>query len=245
MNRNDLERYCNEYPPSRIQPLLLRFQHDESSARRHWPWAAVAISLYIFEKREHEKYIDELKPEEVIELLSQIKQSAHDLQSALCSLQTFANRLTDPNAPLRRPHLAWLDAFITQAAAGRISSEINDNSEQMSIDFFRKMTLLKRLAEIEAAAITAAKRIDSTLLKRKRGQSDPALPRFVSRCSTIWKSLTGRKPSAQKVHNRRGCDPDFAIFVQELEQIGQASPPSRNQIATSLKNQKRFRTARA
>lgn len=236
LKEHDLELYCAEYPLSSVQRVLTQFQDDATSTRQHWPWAAFALGQYIFERRERVKYTDELKPEEIRELLSQVARSAHDLASALCQLQKFANRLTDPTAPLRRAHLAWLDAFITQAAAGRISNEVGDDDGQMVIDFFEKMNLLKRLAHIEAAAMTATKHVDPTLLKRERGQSDPALPIFVFRCSKIWKSLTGREPSAEKVYRRDGpSDPDFVVFVQELVKVGQAPVPSRSQIATSLR----------
>src|SRR5260370_343285 len=110
---------------------------------------------FIFERHERAKYTDELKPEEIQQLLSRVATSAHELVSALCQLQTLANRLPDPSAAFRRAHLAWLDAFISQAVAGRISSKVDDDGTQMAIDFFGKMEILKRLTEIEAAAVTA------------------------------------------------------------------------------------------
>ena len=237
IEHRDLERYCNEYPLRTIQPVLIQFQADATSVRRHWPWAAFALSQFIFERREREKYTDELKPEEIVDLLTQVSKSAHDLASALCRLQTFANRLPDPNATFRRAHLAWLDAFVSQAVAGRISKEVTEDDKQMVTDFFGKMNFLKRLAEIEVAAKAAMKRVDPALLKKERGQSDPALPTFVFRCSTIWRSLTGRNPSAEKVHRWVGAsDPHFVVFIQELAKVGQAPLPSRKQVATSLRN---------
>ncbi len=99
-------------------------------------------------------------------MLSQVAKSARDLASALCRLQTFANRLPDPSATLRRAHLAWLDAFVSQAVAGRISTEVTEDGKQMVIDFFGKMDFLKRLAEIEVATKAAMKHVDPALLKR-------------------------------------------------------------------------------
>jgi hypothetical protein len=234
------EHSCKEYPSRLVLPTLLRFQSDENSARRHWPWAAFAVSQYAFERRERAKYTDELKPKEVSELLCQIGKAAHDLSSGLCTLQSMANRLADPTAKLRRAHLAWLDAFLSQAVGGRISNDVNGDGKQMLSDHFEKMNLLARLAAIEIASKEAMKRVDPTLLKRERGQVDPALPCFVFRCGGIWKSLTGRKPSAHKVHRRGGpTDPDFVVFVQGLAKLGGAPAPSRNHVATCLQNEKR------
>jgi len=234
VDKSYLDRCCNEYRLGSIRPILLHFQSDATLARRHWPWAAFALSQYVFERRQYETYSDELRPEEVPELLSEIAKSAHQLSSGLCKLQTFANRLVDPSATLRRGHLAWLDAIVTQAAAGRISNDVNGDDTQMAFDFFGKMNLLARLTDVEVAAKTAIKHVDPKLLKRERGQSDPALPMFVFRCGVIWRSLTGRKPSAEKVERRNGSDPAFVVLVQELVKVGQAPPPSRYQVATSL-----------
>jgi hypothetical protein len=93
------------------------------------------------------------------------------------------------------------------------------------------MDFLKVLANVEASAKAA--RVDRVLLERERGQSDPPLPNFVLRCGMIWKGLTGRKPSANKVS---GGDPKFVVFVQKLASIGGVPPPSRNKVATSLKS---------
>ncbi len=44
IEHRDLERYCNEYPLRSIQPVLIQFQADATSVRRHWPWAAFALT---------------------------------------------------------------------------------------------------------------------------------------------------------------------------------------------------------
>lgn len=127
-------------------------------------------------------------------------------------------------------------AYVSQAAAGRIAKEVNDSPEELVLALTGKMELIKRLAEIEATAQSAKPRTDRKLLTRERGQSEPALPRFVSHCAVIWKSLTGREPSANKVTRRDGTeDPDFVIFVQKLAKIGGAPVPSRRQVATSIR----------
>ena len=236
VDRNDIEVYCREYPVGLLLPILLRFQKNEAVARRHWPWAAVAISQYAFERSERAEYTDEPKPEEILEILEQIRQSARDLGSGLSRLQALSVRLTDPAAPLRRAHLAWLNTLISQAIAGRISNDVNEDDVQMLVDDSKKMRLLKQLAGFEFATQKAIPRVDKSLLKRERGQSDQALPKFIFHCSVIWTSLTGRKPSSEKVHRRiQPSEPDFLIFARELAKCAGVAPPSRKQVHTSLR----------
>lgn len=225
--------YCREYRSGLIVPILLAYTKDETAARRHWPWAAFAISQFVFETKEREKYTDEPSPKEIIELLDQIRQAAHDLASGLAKLQTLSFRLNDPSAPHRRGHLAWLDTLISQAIAGRISNDVIEDAEELLAIDSNKMTFLMRLPDIEVAAKIAQKRIDKTLLGRERSQTDPALPNFVLRCGKIWMSLTGRKPSANKI---AGGDPHFVVFLKELAKIGPAPIPSRAKVAISIRN---------
>ena len=237
VNETALRAYCSEYGPSRIIPILVQFQGDATTARRYWPWAACAISIYVSELQTRKKYTDELKPEQVEELISQIEQSARKLSSGLCSLQVFSQRQRDWNALHRRGHLAWLNAFVSQAAAGFVSQEVIESGPHQVAVETGKMDFLKRLAEVEAAAQVARKLVDRRLLIRERGQTNPALPSFVFRCRTIWEKLTGRVASANKVHSRRGDseDPDFVIFVQKLAKIGGAPVPSPRQVDISLR----------
>src|SRR5262249_27219416 len=146
---------------------LRRFAKNENSARRHWPWAAMAIGLYKSETDNWAKYADEPSPKQIRELLAQIERGARDLRSGFTNLQEFSNRLPDPSSPK-----------------------------------------------------LAAKRFDAGLLERERSQSNRALPSFVFRCGTTWKSMTGRKPSANRVARKRranrapNANPDFVIFVR-------------------------------
>jgi hypothetical protein len=236
IDKRNLETYCREYRVGQVLPILIQFQDDDVKARRHWPWAAFALSHYKFEHQERQQYADEPRPKEILELLAAIQQSAHDLCSALSRLEELSNRLADPTAPLRRPHLGWLDALISQAAVGSLSNEVEDDAQALLGVHFRKMSFLKRLVDIEVAAKTALQRADATLLERERGQAEPALPNFVLRCAVIWKSLTGREPSANKVARREGPDdPDFVVFMQELAGLGQVSLPTRAKVAASLR----------
>jgi hypothetical protein len=230
---NDFRRCCGEYPLGQVLPILRRFTDDEISARRHWPWAAFAINQYNFEIRERAKYKDELKPREILDLLAQIEHAAHDLSSALARLQNLAFRLHEHSAPALRGHLRWLNYYISQPLAGYISNKVTDDF--VAVDL-QKLDFIKRLAQVEAAATVASKRVDKDLLKRRRGQSNPALRNFVCRSGKIWTSMTGRKPSTRRVERIDGDDPKFVIFVTELAKIGNAAEPSRKEIEIALRN---------
>jgi hypothetical protein len=236
IDKHALTPYCSEYPSKVIVPILLPYQKDEHLVRRHWPWVAFAISQYLHEKKEREKYTDEPTPEKTIELLEQIRRTTQELHSGLVQIEILSDRLTDPSAPHRRHHFAWLNAFLSQAVAGRISTEVNEDTEELLAVDFGKRALLTRLTEIVEAAELAGKAVDKNFLKRERSQTDPALPAFVFRCGKIWTSLTERKPSANKVHNDATDDPpDFVVFVQKLAETGRARPPSRKQVHSSLR----------
>ena len=103
-----------------------------------------------------------------------------------------------------------------------------------------KMLLLKRLVGIQAVAGEAATRlVDKDLLKRKKGQADPALYNLVWRGAEIWSSLTRRVPSPNRVHRRdSGEEPDFVLFIQDLVRLAFGERPSRNVVEISLRNRR-------
>jgi hypothetical protein len=151
-------------------------------------------------------------------------------------LQEYSYSVADPAAPLRQPHLAYLDQFISQAAAGYAAADVNEDSQRMARVFFGKQSLIGQLIDIEVAAGEAAKRVDPVLLKRKKGQADPGLYNLVWRSAEVWRSMTGRKASPHKVHTVDDDDPDFVKFVQGLVRVAGGPKPSRKQIEISLKN---------
>jgi hypothetical protein len=236
ISKEDLASYCQTYPMQRVLPALIQYTPDEPLARKHWPWAAFAIGQYDFETKELTTYSDEPTPKEVEDLLSQIEKSSRDLNSRLCRLQGLSNRLRNPIAPHRRGHLGWLDAYISQAAAGLLSDDVNESEQHLLAVELAKMAFLYRLVDVEVAAKLASQRLNRTLLERERGQSNPALLQFVFRCSAVWRSLTGRKPSANKVSRDGRKDPDFVFFLQRLARIGCTHEPTRNQVARCLPN---------
>ena len=240
ISQSTFERCCDEYDPARILPELLPFAKDAASARRHWPLAAFAIDQYVFEIEERKTYIDdEPTPANIEKLLKQIAQAANELTAGLCRLQTLAERLKDPTAPNRRGHLGWLDAFISQATAGVGSNEVNEIPEYRLLVDQGKLEFIKRLAQVQGTTIRAIDRMDRTLLERERGQSNPALSNFVLRCGSIWTSLTGKDPTAERVVRKEGSeDPQFVLFMQRLARVAEAPEPNRNEVALCLKRRR-------
>jgi len=235
------EHYCHKISWSAVEQTLRRFAKDIATARRHWPWVAMAIGEYKLERIENDKPADELSPKEIGDLFREIAHSARSLIKALLRLQKQADRLAEPTAPLRSAHLAYLDQFVAQVAAGRPAAEVSDDGLQMLIDDLGRKRFIERVCDVEIAAKEAASRLDRGLLARSRGQLDPGLSDLVRQGAEIWQSMTGRKASANKVHRevrRDDDDPDFVIFIKDLVSVADGPKPTRKMIEASLKPKK-------
>jgi hypothetical protein len=197
----DFEHCCREFPRRMFGPTIDRWVSDPVHGIRHWPVMAFAASQYAFRQREFKKYGAEASPAEVRELLDEIGNSSRRLCRALAQLQEMSARLSDGTAPLAGPHLSWLDAIIAQAMAGRPAADVSE--QQLASVHFARMDFLGRLGDVEAAAGYAQQRVDPELLRRGRTSENRALRTLVAMAKPIWQSLTGRKPSVNKVAGER------------------------------------------
>jgi hypothetical protein len=240
IDRITFARCCNDFSWCKVEPTLRRFQKDRDIAKRHWPWVAFALNQYRFERNQLQRRGATLNPTEVVELLNDIRRSAKKLASSLGRLQEYSYSVGDPAAPFRRPHLGYLDQLISQATAGDPAAEVNEDPAYRLWVFSEKMLFSQRLSGIEAVAgEAAAKRVDRDLLKRKKGQADPALYNLGWRGAEIWSSLTGRVPSANRVNRRdSGEEPDFVLFLQDLVRLAGGERPSRKVVEISLGNRR-------
>jgi hypothetical protein len=169
-----------------------------------------------------------------------IAKHAKALGRDLTHLQDLADRLSDMEAPDRRSHLAWLHEFISQNII-ETRGEIDDSPEAMAAAHFATLDLCHRLARIEVSAKHAATtRIMPELLRRPRMQGDRGLAGLVWRAASIWRSLTGRVASVNKVTRAAGGDdrPDFAIFVANLAKMSCGGEPSLAEIETAFRTPK-------
>jgi hypothetical protein len=206
---------CREYPRRMFQPTIDRWVTDPVHGIRHWPVMAYAASQYAFRQREFSKYGTEGSPAQVRELLDEIRKSARRLSRALVQFQEMSARLSDGTAPLAVPHLSWVDEIIAQAMAGEVAPEVNE--ERLAIVHFARIDFLRRLVDVEVAARDVQERLDPKLLRRARTSENRALRTLVAMTKPIWRSLTGRRPSVNKVAGKRRSD--FVTFVQELAKI--------------------------
>ena len=238
LDKRKFKSACDEYPLQRIAPLLRPFCNEERAIRRHWPWTALALSRYLFEIKERNKYSDERSPKEWKELLQAIAKGAQKLATNLAEVEAASHRLADPAAPFRRGHIAWFDELFARAAAGRADNAEADDDSQIAINHFAKRAFLRLLVDVERSAESAIKILDPSLLTRTRGQNSPALDHFVWLNARMWKSLTGRRASAQRLNSNDREDPDFVLIVSDLAKLGQAPSPTRREIETSLRNRR-------
>ena len=89
------------------------------------------------------------------------------------------------------------------------------------------------LVEVEVAAGYAQKHLDPELLRRGRTSENRALRTLVAMAKPIWQSLTGRKPSVNKVAGERTSD--FVLFTQALAEIAGGPEPTFKQIETAFR----------
>jgi hypothetical protein len=229
--RIDFEHCCREFPLRMFQPTTDRWATEPVHGIRHWPVMAYAASQYAFRQREFKNYGAEASPAHVLELLDEIRKSARRLSRALAQLQEMSARLSDGTAPLAGPHLSRLDEIIAQAMAGELAADVNE--QRLAIVHFKRIDFLGRLADVEVAARHAEKHLDPTLLRRARASENRALRTLVGMAEPIWLSLTGRKPSVNKVAGKRRSD--FVTFVQELAKIAGGPEPTFKQVQAAFR----------
>jgi CRISPR-associated DxTHG motif protein len=227
----NFEHCCREFPRRRFQPTIDRWATDQTHGIRHWPVMAYAASQYAFRQRELSKYGAESSPAQVRESLEEIRKNARRLSRALVQFQEMSARLSDGTAPLAVPHLSWVDEIIAQAMAGQLAPEVNE--ERLALVHAARIDFLRRLVDVEVAARDVQKRLDPRLLRRRRTSENRALRTVVAMAKPIWQSLTGRKPSVNKVAGERKSD--FVTFVQELARIAGGPEPTFKQVQTAFR----------
>jgi hypothetical protein len=226
---------CWEFPLRSFLPMIERWQTCEATGRRHWPAMAFVTSGYRFLQREFLKNGKEPSAKDISELLSTIAASAKQLRSSLAILQKLALQPSDGSAPLARPQLQWIDQLIAQAEAGMVLQDVDKSPEVMAAVYLQRDDFVERVICVEAAATSARNRLDENLLKRPRGPENRALRTLVTRAKPIWKSLTGREPSVNKVYTKETEEPDFVRFVQCLADIAGGPRPSFKQVQTAFR----------
>jgi hypothetical protein len=227
----DFEYCCREFPRQKFEATIGRWVTDPVHGIRHWPVMAYAASQYAFRQREFSKYGAESSPAQVRELLDEIRKNARRLSRALVQFQEMSARLSDGAAPLAGPHLSWVDEIVAQAMAGQLAPEVNE--ERLALVHAARIDFLRRLVDVEVAARDVQERLDPKLLRRTRSSENRALRTLVAMAKPIWQSLTGRKPSVNKVAGERKSD--FVTFVQELAKIAGGPEPTFKQVQTAFR----------
>jgi hypothetical protein len=227
----NFEHCCREFRRQMLEPAIGRWVTDPVHGIRHWPLMAFAASQYAFRQREFKKHGSGPSPVYVRRLLDEIRKSARRLSRSLVELQEVSARLSDGTAPLAGPHLSWLDEIIAQALAGELAADVNE--QRLAIVHFGRKDFIDRLADAEVAARHAHKNLDPKLLRRARASENRALRTLVAMAKPIWLSLTGRKPSVNKVAGERKSD--FVTFVQGLAKIAGGPQPTFKQVQTAFR----------
>ena len=236
LGKHDFARYCNEFELDDVAPILGEWNDNPDEIRRHWPWVAFAAAQYRFERRESQRHDDEPTPTEIRRLVQQIGSRAEKLADDFCLLASLAARINDPTAPYRRGHIAWIYEFILQSISFP-SPDLDKRPEANLRAWSDGMGLLTILTHVGAAAEVVESKIDSDLLRRSKPQREGVgLYNLTWRASALWVSLTGRTPSANKVHKagKGEQSPDFVRFVGQISRLADEPEPTRNQVSTAL-----------
>jgi hypothetical protein len=178
-----------------------------------------------------------LRSRNVESLLRKVDRDAESLAENLVTLHNWSVAPDSPSAPLRTPHLTWLREFLVQNAAVGPRPDVDQNPEALLRSSILGQDFFKRLIALSVAARTAAARLDKKLLARTRSASDDSLPKLVGRSAEIWTSLTGWRPSINKVSSKKRDDnrPNFVLFVCDIAQLATGTEPTFKQVATAFR----------
>ena len=100
-----------------------------------------------------------------------------------------------------------------------------------------------QLAHLEASAKTVANNVSSILLEKQPGGTmDYGLGHLARRAAIIWKSLTGRRASINKVRPRKKVHPthpnddrpNFVLFVSGIAKMAVGHEPTFDQIQSTF-----------
>jgi hypothetical protein len=229
---------CAEFSFVRLEVICRRWTDNDKEAFRHWPLMAFAASQYKFERRQRAAYSDEPTPSDLKIILARVKKAASSLSSDLRKLREFATRLENPSAPTRRPYLASIYFLLLQNMFGEPTARANPDpkvvieSMKRHDEFGDELTLLGTAVDI-ALLQFSPKYLSGGV--RGQGAEARGLYNLVWRSSKIWKSLTGRAASVNKV---AGGTPDFVRFVQQIANLATGHKPTAAEISTALRTSK-------
>ena len=193
------------------------------------------MDKFAFECRAARSKSADRSPHGLQTLLLTIAKAAGELGIAISELRQSSFQPVDWAFPDHRNHLSWLSTFIEQAAAGRPRSNVEETDQNIAASWLGCSDFVKRLTFVVAAANEATRRVDRTMFKHSLpGYHSPQL-KLVWMAAPIWKSLSGRPASANKVVRTDGSDPDFVQFLAALAAIVKKPAPSRKQVQGMLK----------
>lgn len=223
-----------EYPYHLFEKIIKPWQPDRMKGSRHWGPMALAVDHFVFLSKLEKESSEELYPAEVRELLRDIQNTSKHLAGVLSQLQRHGFQPHDRAAPLRSEHLCWLDAFVSQAAAGNFKDKVDEDPRQLARNQIGHRDFGKRLELIQLAAQEAQNRVDDDLLRRKPGPRTSAITMFVHTVAPLWENLTGKKARAYRVRSNTYDKAPFVHFVGQLAGIAGEPAPSWQQVLNAL-----------
>ena len=230
------DRACSEFRELEILEILMEYTADLTTARRHWPWIALAALGYRF-NQEFDRPADDPAPSDVTEVLGQLRQDSSRL---LANLEKFASWHQKPREfahATKRGHLEYLDSILAQHVAGWGKAGTPHDVDAVAL-FNERLKFLNwqhGLSCLIEGIREAQGMQDNSLLVSPIRVTIAGLHQLVKQLALIWQSMTGKTPSANRVHRRGGDSiPDFVRMVSEVASLANCHVPTASQVKSAL-----------
>jgi hypothetical protein len=162
-----------------------------------------------------------LTPTDISGRIERIAKAADKIDQVLSELMDAGAQAND-HERTKAGHLQWLLGCMVLAQEGRVSlADYRQDPEAFAVEVeAAALGLLAQMKRLSAAADVARGEVRADLLRADSVRDDPGLVTFVGQLAVVWRSLTGRSPSVNKLSSRPSDDrPDFVKFVQAVADV--------------------------
>jgi hypothetical protein len=229
---NRFETACAEFPFDVIAPVLNEHCRDGATVALHWPWIAIALKRYR-DDYNRGRHPDDISMPDIERILQTITDHARGLNRALSELNNAGEAaLANDN---QRKWIAICRARATIANAfDETQQDPADGDPESEAKFFEWGLAVEDVAQQASDAKIIISQ--DARARSERGQLLPGLGGLVALCGAVWFSMTGRKPSAERVKVVSGEAPPFVRFLVALCASAGLVPPTISQVKTALRS---------
>lgn len=224
-----------------VVTLAAEFEIAAAAASTHWPWIALASDTY--RRRSHEgRDRSDIKPAQMGDLLRSIGATAMKLEQGIRQLEAAAGAALLNGNTLKGMAYSMAEQQLKESVPS-FDELPPDLDEPEACRLYFENWRLKLFALADGAEDSASR------LVRDLGAGAGGGPRIVgatgliSLLASVWVSLTGRRPSAERAQSGSFDDAPFVRFVYRTIDLSDPSlpRPSGPSIRTILNNNEAHR----